>query len=77
MVEGRLHLAAYALGIGASGMTFLDSAIEGLLGAPLAGLLFTCLGVPAYRNRPGGAPREPAPMHMVTPRPPETPTLSW
>ena len=28
IVEGRLHLAAYALGIGASGMTFLDSEIE-------------------------------------------------
>ena len=28
IVEGRLHLAAYALGIGASGMTFLDTEIE-------------------------------------------------
>ena len=27
LVEGRLHLAAYALGAGASGMTFLDSEI--------------------------------------------------
>ena len=35
-------------------MTFLDSEIPGLLGAPLAGLLFTCVGVPAYRNRKGG-----------------------
>ena len=30
IVEGRLHLAAYALGIGASGMTFLDDEIEGI-----------------------------------------------
>ncbi len=45
LVDGRLHLAAYALGIGASGMTFLDSEIEGLLGEPLAGLLLTCVGV--------------------------------
>ena len=59
LVEGRLHLAAYALGIGASGMTFLDSEIEPLLGEPLAGLLFTCVGVPAYRNRSGGRPGEP------------------
>ncbi|MEO5884988.1 MAG: hypothetical protein ABIQ58_05675 [Candidatus Limnocylindrales bacterium] len=44
LVDGRLHLAAYALGIGASGMTFLDSEIEGLLGEPLAGLLLTCVG---------------------------------
>jgi SagB-type dehydrogenase family enzyme len=60
VVEGRLHLAAYALGIGASGMTFVDSEIAGLLGAPLAGLLFTCVGVPTYRSRSGGAPGEPA-----------------
>ena len=59
IVEGRLHLAAFALGIGASGMTFLDSEIEWLLGEPLAGLLFTCIGVPTYRNRAGGPPREP------------------
>jgi hypothetical protein len=62
LVEGRLHLAAFALGIGASGMTFYDSEIEGLLGAPLAALLFTCVGVPSYRNRRGGRPREPAPI---------------
>ena len=60
VVEGRLHLAAYALGIGASGMTFLDSHIAGLLGEPLAGLLFTCVGVPTYRNKGGGRPGEPA-----------------
>jgi SagB-type dehydrogenase family enzyme len=60
LVEGRLHLAAYALGIGASGMTFLDSEIAGLLGEPLAGLLFTCVGVPTYRSKGGGRPGEPA-----------------
>ena len=59
LVEGRLHLAAYALGIGATGMTFADSEIAGLLGAPLAALLFTCVGVPTYRTRPGGAPGAP------------------
>jgi hypothetical protein len=59
IVEGRLHLAAYALGIGASGMTFLDSEIPGLVGEPLIGLIFTCVGVPTYRSRPGGAPGEP------------------
>ena len=62
IVEGRLHLAAYALGIGASGMTFADSEIEALLGEPLAALLFTCVGVPTYRNRPGGAPVKPKTM---------------
>ena len=44
LVDGRLHLAAYALGFGASGMTFLDSEIPLLVGEPLAGLLITCLG---------------------------------
>jgi hypothetical protein len=71
LVEGRLHLAAYALGIGASGMTFLDSEIPGLLGAPLAGLLFTCVGVPRYRNKGGGRPGEPA--AVVIPVPGMTP----
>ena len=75
LVEGRLHLAAYALGIGASGMTFLDSEIAALLGEPLAGLLFTCVGVPTYRNKGGGRPGGPAsvvvPPAGLTP-PPET-----
>jgi len=74
LVEGRLHLAAYALGIGASGMTFLDSEIAGLLGEPLAGLLFTCVGVPTYRNKGGGRPGEPA--AVVVPRTGETPPSS-
>ena len=68
LVEGRLHLAAYALGIGASGMTFLDSEIAGLLGEPLAGLLFTCVGVPTYRNKGGGRPGAPAPVVVPAPR---------
>jgi hypothetical protein len=59
IVEGRLHLAAFALGFGASGMTILDSELEHLLGEPLAGLLFTCVGRPTYRNKPGGRPGEP------------------
>jgi nitroreductase len=59
IVEGRLHLAAFALGFGASGMTILDSELEHLLGEPLAGLLFTCVGRPTYRNKPGGRPRDP------------------
>jgi len=72
MVEGRLHLAAFALGLGATGMTFLDSEIPALLGEPLAGLLFTCVGVPTYRNRAGGAPGAPneiLPPNMIRPTP--------
>jgi hypothetical protein len=68
VVEGRLHLAAYALGIGASGMTFLDSEIPALLGEPLAALLFTCVGVPTYRSKGGGRPGEPAAVGLPRPR---------
>ena len=46
-------------------MTFLDSEIEALLGEPLGGLLFTCVGVPTYRNKGGGRPGEP--VEVVTP----------
>jgi hypothetical protein len=65
LVEGRLHLAAYALGFGASGMTFLDSELEATIGEPLAALLFTCVGVPAYRSKAGGGPG--APTSVVVP----------
>jgi SagB-type dehydrogenase family enzyme len=70
LVEGRLHLAAYALGVGASGMTFLDAEVPDLLGErdPLAALLFTCVGVPEYRSRAGGGPGAPVAVRTVTPR---------
>jgi len=68
LVEGRLHLAAYALSASASGMTFLDSEIEGLIGAPLDGLLFTCVGLPEYASKPGGGPGAPTDFRQVTPR---------
>ncbi|WP_255658606.1 hypothetical protein [Actinoplanes sp. L3-i22] len=70
LVEGRLHLAAYALGASASGMTFLDSEVPDLLGEPaeLAALLFTCVGVPEYRSRPGGGPGAPVAVRSVVPR---------
>ncbi|HEX5201454.1 hypothetical protein ACFQS1_35605 [Paractinoplanes rhizophilus] len=60
LVEGRLHLLAYAMGVSATGMTFLDSEIPALLGAPLDALIFTCVGVPEYRATPGGPPGAPA-----------------
>jgi len=68
LVEGRLHLAAYALGYGASGMTFLDSEISGLLGEDLAAMIFTCVGVPEYANKPGGRPGKPVTVRQITPR---------
>ncbi|WBB67973.1 hypothetical protein [Micromonospora sp. WMMD812] len=70
LVEGRLHLAAYALGASASGMTFVDSEVPALLGAPedLATLLFTCVGVPEYASRAGGGPGSPVTVRPVRPR---------
>ena len=68
LVEGRLHLAAYALGASASGMTFLDSEIAGFLGEPLDGLLFTCVGVPEYKPKAGRPARRAAEISRVTPR---------
>jgi hypothetical protein len=68
LVEGRLHLLAYALGASASGMTFLDSEVPALLDAPLDGLLFTCVGVPEYASARGGLPGAPTEIRMVTPR---------
>ena len=70
LVEGRLHLAAYALGASASGMTFVDAEVPALLGEPdnLATLLFTCVGVPEYTGRRGGKPGAPTTFRPVVPR---------
>jgi hypothetical protein len=68
LVEGRLHLLAYAQGASASGMTFLDSEVRALLGEPLDGLLFTCVGVPEYKPAPGGLPGNPTRIRTVSPR---------
>jgi SagB-type dehydrogenase family enzyme len=67
LAEGRLHLAAYALGASATGMTFLDSEVPAVLGAALDGVLFTCVGVPLYRSAPGGSPGAPATVRRVAP----------
>jgi SagB-type dehydrogenase family enzyme len=70
LAEGRMHLAAYALGAGATGMTFLDSEIPALIpgGGPDA-LIFTCVGVPANTSKAAGRPGEPTSIgKRITPR---------
>jgi hypothetical protein len=68
LVEGRLHLLAYALGASASGMTFADGLLPELLGEQRDGLLFTCVGVPEYRSGVGGMPGAARPIRRVEPR---------
>ncbi len=68
LVEGRLHLLAYALDAAACGMTFVDRDIPSLLGEPLDGLLLTCVGVPEYTSAKAGLPGAPTEVTMVTPR---------
>jgi hypothetical protein len=68
LVEGRLHLLAYALDASATGMTFVDSEVPGLLGEPLDALLFTCVGVPEYKPAPGGMPGAPTAIRTVASR---------
>ena len=76
IAEGRIHLAAYALGAGATGMTFYDSEIRALIGgqgqgvenAPTDGLIFTCVGVPGNTSKPGGLPGAPTAIRTVSPR---------
>jgi hypothetical protein len=68
LVEGRLHLLAYALGASACGMTFIDDGVPATIGEPLDGLLFTCVGVPEYLSASGGLPGAPTDVRGVRPR---------
>lgn len=58
IVAGRLHLAAYALGVGASGITFYDDEVSEHFGTEDSPMLTTTVGVPGYRSRPGHRPSE-------------------
>ena len=68
LVEGRLHLLAYALGAAASGMTFADTEIADVVGEPVDGLLLTCVGAPGYPSAAAGLPGAPTEVRMETPR---------
>jgi nitroreductase len=60
IVEGRLHLAAYALGFGATGLTFFDGDVRSTFGSQEWPMLVTAVGKPMYRSRRGGDPGHPA-----------------
>jgi SagB-type dehydrogenase family enzyme len=54
IVNGRLLLAAHALGHGASGLTFFDDEVRDAFATRASCLLVTAVGVPTYRPTPGG-----------------------
>jgi SagB-type dehydrogenase family enzyme len=62
IAAGRLALGAFALGYGATGLTFYDEAVSQHFGTQAACMLVTSVGVPAYRNAPGGPPGVPTPL---------------
>jgi SagB-type dehydrogenase family enzyme len=66
---GRLYLAAELLGVGCSGLTFIDELLPAALGGEAgAGLAVAVIGRTAYRRRDGGAPG--APTALAAARPP-------
>jgi SagB-type dehydrogenase family enzyme len=54
----RVQLAAFALGFGATGLTFLDDDVSRFFGTDAAPMLSVAVGVPAYRARPGMRPAQ-------------------
>jgi nitroreductase len=54
----RLQLAAFALGLGGTGLTFLDDDVSAFFDTPAAPMLTVAVGVPAYRARPGRRPAQ-------------------
>jgi hypothetical protein len=54
----RLQLAAFALGVGATGLTFLDDEVSAFFGTRAAPMLTVAVGLPAYRARTGRRPAQ-------------------
>jgi hypothetical protein len=59
LAAGRLQLAAFSVGLGATGLTFYDDEVKEVFDTDAACMLVTAVGVPDYRSRPGGGPRHP------------------
>jgi SagB-type dehydrogenase family enzyme len=56
IVSGRLSLAAFTLGCGATGLTFFDDPVRRFFATTASCMLVTAVGIPGYRNAAGGAP---------------------
>jgi nitroreductase len=54
----RLQLAAFTLGFGATGVTFLDDDVSAFFDTQAAPMLAVAVGVPSYRARPGKRPAQ-------------------
>jgi SagB-type dehydrogenase family enzyme len=61
----RLQLAAFALGAGATGLTFLDDDVSAFFDTRAAPMLTVAVGVPAYRARPGRRPTQLPPIGVA------------
>jgi nitroreductase len=56
IIAGKIYLAAYALGIGASGSTFFDDAVTEVFfphASNKSTMIAVGVGVPAYKANPG------------------------
>jgi hypothetical protein len=60
LASGRLALAAFTLGAGATGLTFYDDEVSRFFATRASCMLVTAVGVPAYDNVTGGGPGQPA-----------------
>jgi SagB-type dehydrogenase family enzyme len=56
IASGRLSLAAFTLGCGATGLTFFDEPVRRFFATNASCMLVTAVGIPDYRNAPGGRP---------------------
>lgn len=60
VVSGRLALCAFVVGLGATGLTFVDDAVSRSFDTPAQPMLVTAVGVPATSPAPAGAPGSPS-----------------
>jgi SagB-type dehydrogenase family enzyme len=62
VVSGRLALCAFAVGLGATGLTFFDDPVSQHFATPAEPMLVTSVGVPVSSPAPAGQPGHPAPL---------------
>lgn len=67
LVAGRLQLAAFASGLGGTGLTFLDDEVSKSFAVTDACMLVTAVGPSDYRSREGGLPGRPTELSGFAP----------